>query len=62
MTIESITLLGIDLGTTHCMAGLGSGVYPNERSVAERLGGCEMERFKPALARHAVYRQLFERG
>jgi xylulokinase len=54
---KEATLLGAAL-----LAGLGSGVYPNERSVAERLGGCGLERFEPDLARHAVYRQLFERG
>jgi xylulokinase len=51
------TLLGAAL-----LAGLGSGLYPHAPAMAERLGGCCLERFEPDAARHAVYEELYERG
>lgn len=52
---KEATLLGAAL-----LAGIGSGVYPDAQSAAERWGGCGLERSKPDAARHVVYRQIYE--
>lgn len=54
---KETTLLGAAL-----LAGLGSEVYPSASAAMKQLQGVALERYEPDSARHAIYRQLYEKG